>query len=88
LDPNAGPIETLHVPLIRDASGKRLAKREGAAGIASRRAQGEQPAEVVGVLAASLGLVPEGTTCTANDLISLWDPAHLTKADSVFPDRV
>jgi glutamyl-tRNA synthetase len=88
IDPRARPLETLHVPLIRDPTGKRLAKRDGSAGIASRRARGEAPGHVLGLLASSLGLVPEGTECSLNELISLWGPEHVYKDDFVFPDRV
>lgn len=84
LDPNASRIETLHVPLILGPDGKRLAKREGAAGIASRREAGEAPERVVGLLAASLGLVPKGTQIRARELIAHWDPRRLPRDAAVF----
>jgi glutamyl-tRNA synthetase len=83
LDPASASLETLHVPLIRDPSGKRLAKRDGAAGIASRRERGEAPEAVIGVLGASLGLVPPGTATSALELVERWDPARLSRGDTV-----
>lgn len=66
-----------HVPLLRDVYGARLAKREGAAGLAPLRAVGVDAAEVVGDLAASCGMVPTGTRCRAVDLLPGFDPAGL-----------
>jgi glutamyl-tRNA synthetase len=79
LDPSARPFETLHVPILLGAEGKRLAKRDGAIAIADHRALG--PTRVVGMLAASLNLVPAGTAIAARDLIALWDPAKLPRSD-------
>lgn len=58
-----------HLPLWRDASGHRLSKREGAEGIAGYRAAGLDAAAVVGELAASAGLVAEGSRLSARELV-------------------
>jgi glutamyl-tRNA synthetase len=79
LDPKAPPLETLHLPMVLGPEGKRLAKRDRASALADHRDKGA-PA-VVGMLAASLGLVPAGTSITAADLIPRWDPTKLVLAD-------
>lgn len=87
LDPGAAPLSTLHLPLVRGEDGKRLAKRDGTAGIAGRRQAGERPERVIGALAASLGLVPPGTELTARELVPLWDPARIAAHDTTFTER-
>lgn len=64
----APPPRYGHVPLWRDATGQRLSKREGAAGLAGLRQRGLDAAGVVGELAASLALVPAGTRLSAAEL--------------------
>lgn len=58
-----------HVPLWRDADGRRLSKREADAGVAGWRDRGGDAASLVGALAASLGLVPAGSRLSALDLM-------------------
>jgi glutamyl-tRNA synthetase len=65
--------EYAHVPLVLGPDGSRLAKRHGAVTLADLAAQGIGPAEVVAVLAASLGFDPaEGSNppSTAADLLA------------------
>jgi len=57
-----------HTPLWCDASGARLSKRQGGAGLAELRGQGLDQAAVIGRLAASLALVPAGSCLTAAEL--------------------
>ena len=59
----------VHVPLLLDVDGKRLAKGDGAQSVRALRAQGVSAAALVGALAASCGLVPEGSTCTPAELL-------------------
>jgi glutamyl-tRNA synthetase len=66
-----------HVPLLRDEHGARLAKREGPAGLEPLRQQGWRPEDVVGMLAASCGLVAPGTACTPAELVTTFDPMRL-----------
>jgi glutamyl-tRNA synthetase len=58
-----------HVPLIRAPTGERLAKRHGSETLQSLRAAGSTPEQVVGGLAASLGLATEGEHVAASALI-------------------
>lgn len=58
-----------HVPLWHDRQGHRLSKREGSAGLAGLRAQGMDAPGVIGLLAASAGLVPEGSRLSSDELL-------------------
>lgn len=59
-----------HVGLVVDAVGTRLSKRHGATALESLRDAGRQPEEVVGSLAASLGLTETGAPISAAELVS------------------
>lgn len=58
-----------HVPLWQQASGERLAKRQGAEGLAAWRNEGLSAPEVIGRLAGSLGLVPLHSALSARELV-------------------
>ena len=64
-----------HVPLCRDARGQRLSKRQGAAGLDGLRQRGLDGPAVIGGLAASAGLVPEGSRLSAEELLQELTPA-------------
>ena len=66
-----------HVPLVLGPDGTRLAKRHGAVTLADRRAGGASPQEVVGLLAAGLGLAERGEAVTPARLVDRFDPAVL-----------
>ncbi|MEO0323347.1 MAG: tRNA glutamyl-Q(34) synthetase GluQRS [Myxococcota bacterium] len=59
---------TLHVPLVLGEHGERLAKRNGARGIAAYRAAGWRPEDLLGMLGASLGLTAPGAPATLAEL--------------------
>jgi glutamyl-tRNA synthetase len=61
----APPPRYGHLPLWRDREGRRLAKRQGAAGLAPFRERGDPPERVIGLMAASVGLVPPGSCLSA-----------------------
>ncbi|MFM8519734.1 MAG: tRNA glutamyl-Q(34) synthetase GluQRS [Solirubrobacterales bacterium] len=63
------PAEWLHLPLMRGSDGDRLTKRHGSVTLEQVEAEGGSTSEVVGSLAASIGLAPEGTSCLAPDLL-------------------
>ncbi len=67
-----------HVPLVLDAQGARLAKREQAAGVGALRAAGVAPERVVGTLAASCGLCPPGEALSARELLNAFAPERLS----------
>jgi glutamyl-tRNA synthetase len=58
----------IHVPLMLDEAGKRLAKRVQSTGLEPLRAGGATAAEVVGQLAASCGLAEAGQVISASGL--------------------
>ena len=64
----AGPPHYWHVPLWRDPQGQRLSKRAAAEGLEGLRQGGSDGAAVIGLLAASLGLVPGGSRLSAREL--------------------
>jgi glutamyl-tRNA synthetase len=76
------PREYAHLPLATDATGVRLAKRDIAAGVAEMRARGVTPAQVVGALAASVGIWPAGELATPHALLAAFDPARISPRPS------
>ena len=57
------------MPLLCDASGHKLAKREGSEGLAPWQERDARPEQVVGYLAAQLQLVPAGSVISASELV-------------------
>jgi glutamyl-tRNA synthetase len=74
------PPRFAHVPLVLGPDGARLSKRHGAIGIRALRERGRSPEEVVGLLAATLGLVPAGTPTTPQALVADFALARITRA--------
>ncbi|MDR9391989.1 MAG: tRNA glutamyl-Q(34) synthetase GluQRS [Trueperaceae bacterium] len=74
------PPAFLHVPLLLDADGHRLAKRRGSGTLHEMRSRGVPPERVVGFLAWTLGLVPRPTPLTVEDVAATFAldalPAH------------
>jgi glutamyl-tRNA synthetase len=68
-----------HVPLVLGADGARLAKRHGAVTLADRHQLGETSTDVLGWMAASLGLAESGERVRAEDLVERFDPARLPR---------
>ncbi|MBQ9774624.1 MAG: tRNA glutamyl-Q(34) synthetase GluQRS [Lentisphaeria bacterium] len=68
-----------HVPLITDAAGNRLAKRNGAATIAAQLDSGTPPQKIIGDLAAQARWVPAGTQLTPAELLKYYKPETLKK---------
>ena len=64
------PSRFWHGPLLYDDEGQKLSKREASAGLDVARSKGEDPAHVIGQLAAGLGLVPLGTRLSIDELLS------------------
>ncbi len=74
-----------HVALVLAHNNARLAKRHGAVTLADRVALGERPADVLAMLASSLGLAEPGEPVAARQLLERFDPARLPRAPWVFP---
>ena len=79
------PPRYAHVPLVNGPDGIRLSKRHGSIGIRALRERGVEASELVGALAATLGLVEVGARVTAADLVPLYDldkvPRQATRFD-------
>ncbi len=83
------PVRYAHVPLVLNAEGDRLAKRDGAVGLADQARLGRPAGEVLGLLAASLGLAAPGEQLTPADLVARFDPAGLSPEPwTVPPDLI
>jgi glutamyl-tRNA synthetase len=76
------PTEYAHVPLAVDATGARLAKRDASAGLVGMRTRGVVSERVVGLLAASVGLWPDGHAAGAREVLAAFDPARINPAPS------
>ncbi|MFM7313309.1 MAG: tRNA glutamyl-Q(34) synthetase GluQRS [Cyanobium sp.] len=63
------PPRYWHTPLLRDAAGERLSKRQGGRGLAELKERGLDASAVVGDLAARVGLVPVGSRLSAVELL-------------------
>lgn len=74
-----------HVPLVVNAAGRRLAKRDGAVTLADLARAGTDADGVRSLLGHSLGLNEPGEPVTASDLLDRWDPAALPRAPWVYP---
>ncbi|MEX5269361.1 tRNA glutamyl-Q(34) synthetase GluQRS [Kocuria sabuli] len=66
-----------HVPLVLNPEGRRLAKRDGAVTLSELAAAGHGVAEVLGRMAASLGL--PGPVRTAQDVLAVFDEGVLPR---------
>lgn len=69
--------EYVHVPLVHGPDGERLAKRHGSISLSSRLALGDDVADVVGALAASMGLARDDEAMTAARVLERFDPDRL-----------
>ena len=79
------PPRYAHVPLLCNASGVRLSKRDGAMAMDALRERCT-PREVIGRLAAVAGIIPEPAPCTPAELVSLFSLAKLPAVPSIALD--
>jgi glutamyl-tRNA synthetase len=80
----APPPAFLHVPLVLGPDGKRLAKRNGSTAMTEYRRRGTAPERLVGILAASLGLIEQDRCMRPADLVEHFDIARLSTQSTVF----
>ena len=78
------PPSFFHVPLVVGPDGRRLAKRHGDTRIASFRAAGMRPEEIIGFLASASGILPDRKPIGLKNLIGRFDPARLPCGPLVF----
>ena len=75
-----------HIPLLVDAAGRRLSKRDGDGCMENVRAKYKSAAPVLGALAAALGLIDAPESVTLNDLLPLFDVNKLPRDTVRLPD--
>ena len=80
LDVRRETLSYCHVPLVVGRDGKRLAKRHGDTRVATYRAEGKRPEEILGFLAASCGWAKPGELTSLGDLIPRFDLATIPHA--------
>ncbi|MBR0041019.1 MAG: tRNA glutamyl-Q(34) synthetase GluQRS [Oscillospiraceae bacterium] len=78
------PPRFIHIPLLLDEDGKRMAKRDFSLSVRQIRRH-YAPEEVVGALAFLAGLQEDSTPRTAEELIPLFDWEKLPREDIVTP---
>lgn len=76
------PPRYAHVPLLMQADGKRLAKREGSSTVAGLRELGWSPERVLGQLASWSGL-SEGAPVKARELVAGFSLSHVKRTATV-----
>lgn len=69
----------LHVPLLLDEQGRRLAKRSHSITIDELRADGYSAERIIGHLAFTLGLIDRDQSVAANELVAPFDLARVTR---------
>jgi glutamyl-tRNA synthetase len=78
----------MHLPLVVDPEGRRLAKRSDSLGLQALRARGVDPRGIVSWAARSAGL-PCDALLTATEALALWDPQRLSSTETrVDPRRI
>ena len=75
-----------HIPLLTDADGRRLSKRDGDGCMETVRAKYKDSAPVLGALAAALGLLEKPEPITLPELLPLFDLAKIPKDTVKLPE--
>ncbi|MFO0939150.1 MAG: glutamate--tRNA ligase family protein [Pirellulales bacterium] len=75
-----------HVPLVLDADGRRMAKRQGDS-LSFFREQNESPQAIIGYLAYSLNLIPKPKPYSPQDLVGKLDWQRIPKLPTKFTGR-
>jgi glutamyl-tRNA synthetase len=82
------PVNHAHVPLVQDAHGQRLAKRDHARALRELRAQGVPPTAIVAWAAVSANQVEPGLRALrASELIGDFDLRRVGTASTLVPER-
>jgi len=74
-----------HVPLVLNAEGEKLSKRDQGLTLRSLRASGARPETLVGWLGWSLGLLDEPAPCRAEELIPVFAWERIGRDDWTLP---
>ena len=73
------PPTYAHVPLAVNRAGRRLAKRDGAVTLSDLAHLGWEPADVLNLLARSLGLIGSAESADLGQLLNRFDPVRLPR---------
>ncbi len=71
----------VHLPLVRDADGQRMSKRDSSATLAGQTALGHSPQQVRSALACSVGLCEPGEELEADQLVSRFSSILVESAE-------
>jgi glutamyl-tRNA synthetase len=83
------PPRFAHVPLMLGPDGARLSKRHGAIGVRALLERGLSAPRVVGLLAATLGLCPDGAEVMPRALLDGFSLDRITRAPTTIdPDAI
>jgi len=82
----ATPPAYAHVPLMVNARGEKLSKRDRGLTLRSLREAGVAPTAVAGYLAFALGLLDRSEPCRPADLVPLFAWERIGRADWVLPE--
>ena len=74
-----------HVPVLTDASGARLSKRDAATGLDPLRAAGCDPREIICWLAASCGVTPSAQPTSPYELVPAFSPDAIRDGGALAP---
>jgi len=69
------------VPMLVDANGKRLSKRQKGLTVRELRAAGKKPAAILGALAHACGIIEQQEKLSARELIAAADFSKLRRED-------
>lgn len=82
------PPEYAHVPLMVNAGGEKLSKRDRGLTLRSLREAGVYPEAVTGYLASSLGLIDRPEPCRPADLVADFTWERIGRADWMLPENL
>lgn len=82
---NLTPPSFCHIPLLTDAEGRRLSKRDGDLEIAALRQLFGSPEPIIGLLAYLAGQLPKPEPLTAAELLPLFRPESVPHDNIVVP---
>ena len=81
------PPDYAHVPLVRNAKGDKLSKRDQSLTLRALKEKGVQPEQLIGYMAYSLGLLPTPKTCTLQHALECFSWGKIHQEDMVLPDQ-
>ena len=82
------PPAFCHIPLLVDASGRRLSKRDGDLEIASLRKSYGSPEPIIGLLAYLAGQIEKPEPLNVNDLLPIFKPESIPTKNIVVPSEL